>query len=255
MKVYDLTKAFNKHFRLKKTATAIGSALKKHKIRCGREHRDRLIDWRRLNTPGQELFIAKNYPGKSILEMTKLFNLRFKTARTQGQIKSFVKNHGIVSGRTGCFEKGHESWNKGTKGLVAANKTSFKKGRVPANIKPIGHERICHKYGFILIKINEKNPYTVAKTRYKHKHVYIWEQENGPVPNSMVVAFKDSDKTNCEPDNLMLISRAELLRLNRFGYKNMPAELKPSVLGMVKLMVKTHKKERKLTEGVRNGKR
>lgn len=73
--------------------------------------------------------------------------------------------------------------------------------------------------------------------------MYIWEQANGPVPKGMVVAFINGDK--CELENLMLISRPELLNLNRLGYKDMPAELKPSVLALSKLQVKTWAKEKK----------
>lgn len=61
----------------------------------------------------------------------------------------------------------------------------------------------------------------------------------GPVPKGMVVVLRDGDKLNIEPENLMLISRAELLRLNQCGYKDTPAELKPSVLAMARLEVKT----------------
>ncbi|MCK4789229.1 MAG: HNH endonuclease [Desulfobacteraceae bacterium] len=145
------------------------------------------------------------------------------------------------SGKTGRFQAGHVPWNDGTKGqgLTGANRKSFKKGNVPANRKPLWTERVCPKDGFILMKVPERNPYTGFSTRYKHKHVYIWEQEHGPVPKGMVVAFIDGDKTNCEPENLMLISRAELLALNQHGYKNMPDELKPNVLALSKLQAKT----------------
>ena len=178
--------------------------------------------------------------------MHVLFNERFGTDTTGQQIRTFVHNRRIISGRTGQFEKGHRPWNKGTKGcgLTTANKTSFKKGNVPPNRQPLGSERICSKDGFILIKILEKDPYTGFPTRYKHKHVYVWEQANGPVPKGMVVAFKDSNKTNIKIENLMLISRAELLCLNQHGYKDMPAELKPNVRVLVKLQVKTWAKEK-----------
>ena len=151
-----------------------------------------------------------------------------------------------TSGRTGQFEKGHRPWNTGTKGqgLTTANKGSFKKGHVSPNRKPLGSERICSKDGYILIKVAEKDPHTGFPTRYKHKHIYAWEQAHGPVPQGMVVAFKDSDKTHCELENLMVISRAELLCLNQKGYKGMPAELKPNVRVLVKLQVKTWAKEK-----------
>jgi len=61
----------------------------------------------------------------------------------------------------------------------------------------------------------------------------------------MVVAFINGDKTRCELENLMLISRAELLILNQYGYKDVPDELKPSVLALSKLQVKTWAKEKK----------
>lgn len=78
----------------------------------------------------------------------------------QQQLSAFVKRHKIKSGRTGQFKGGHKAWNAGSKGMMKANKESFKKGNLPGNIKPLGSERIDSKDGFILIKIAEKNPYT-----------------------------------------------------------------------------------------------
>ena len=71
---------------------------------------------------------------------------------------------------------------------------------------------------------------------------------NGPVPEGMVVAFRDSDKLNIEPENLMLISRAELLRLSQHGYKDAPDKLKLSILALTKLEVKTGVLRRKQSE-------
>ena len=236
-----LTRAFNAQFDMDKTEVAIKSALHNHRIFCGRKHKDRLISRLRIYTTEQAQFLRNNYAGRSVAELTAIFNDRFGTDKTTQQIKTFVSKRGITSGRTGCFEKGHKTWNAGTKGLglTGANKGSFKKGNVPANRKPLGSERICSKDGFMLIKIAEQDPHTGFPTRYKHKHVYIWEQAHGPVPEGMVVAFRDSDKLNIEPENLMLISRAELLRLNKNGYKETQDELKPSVLALSKLEVKT----------------
>lgn len=76
------------------------------------------------------------------------------------------------------------------------------------------------------------------------KHVHVWEQTHGPVPDGMVVVFRDGDKLNINPQNLMIVSRAELLRLNKRGYKNAPADLKPSILALAKLEVKTFSKQK-----------
>ena len=239
MNARDLAQAFNKKFGTAKTEDQIKSTLQNHRIRCGRKHKDRLISRFCIFTEEQVQFLRDNYAGRSCKEMTILFNDHFGTSRTKRQIKSATGNRHITSGRTGHFPEGSKPWNTGTKGLTGANVRSFKTGSVPANRKPLGTERICSKDGYILVKVAECDPHTGFPTRYKYKHVHIWEQANGPVPKGMIVAFIDGDMTRCELENLMLISRVELLSLNRHGYKDMPDELKPSVLALSKLQVKT----------------
>lgn len=246
MKIQDVAQAFNNRFHVLKTDVQIKSVLHKHKIKCGRKDKDRLIKRSRLFTEDQEQFVRDNYVTLGVKEISLLLKDRFKINKTPEQIKTYVQNHDIKSGRTGCFPKGHKSWNKGTKGLTSANSGSFTRGHAPLNLKPLGTERICSKDGFVLMKVAERDPYTGFPTRYKNKHVYLWEQENGPVPEGFVVAFIDSDKTNCEPDNLMLISRAELLILNQLGYKDTPDTLKPSVLALLKLKIKLFAKEKEM---------
>lgn len=170
--------------------------------------------------------------------MTYLFNRRFSANKTLRQITSFVKNHGLSNGRCGFFKIGHRPWNAGTKGVMKRNSGTFRKGNMPANTRPLGSERICSKDGFVLVKVSEKNPYTGAATRYKQKHVVIWEKANGPVPKGKVIMFKDSDQLNCCLENLICVSRSELLHLNWKQYKKVPKELKPSVLALVKVEAK-----------------
>ncbi len=245
--VRDLTTAFNAVFAADKTDVQIRSTLKRNGIKSG--HVPKLFaEFRllRVYTSDQAQFLLDNYAGRSVAELTAIFNDNFRADMTEQQIKSFVHNRGITCGRSGRFEKGHQPWNAGTKGkgLTGANARSFRKGSIPANRKPLGSERIDSKNGYIYIKVAEPDPHTGFPTRYKQKHVYVWEQAHGPVPDEMVVSFLDGDKRNIEPENLMLISRAELLRLNQRGYKNAPADLKPSVLALAKLEVKTFSKQK-----------
>jgi hypothetical protein len=235
--IRQLTPAFNAKFGESKTEVQIRSTLKNHRITCGRKPGERIY-FALLYTEEQVQFLRDNYQGRSVAELTALFNERFAAGKTEKQIKAFVSNRGITSGRTGQFEKGQTPWNHGVKGYMGPNPTSFKKGQAPPNRKPLGTERICSKDGFILIKIAETNPYTGFPTRYKHKHVHVWEQIHGPVPKGHVVSFIDGDKLNCEPENLMLLTRKELLCLNLHNYKDAPAELKPSVLALAKLEAK-----------------
>lgn len=183
-------------------------------------------------------FLRRGYRRMSLGDLTAAFVAEFGTAKTEAQIRSTVRNHHIKSGRTGQFEKGQKAWNEGVKGYMGANATSFKKGNKPPNRKPLGSERICPKDGFIMVKIKERDPYTGFPTRYKHKHVYLWEKKYGAVPEGHVVAFRDGNKLNCKLKNLMLITRSELLSLNLHNYREMPDELKPSLLVLAKLETK-----------------
>jgi len=67
------------------------------------------------------------------------------------------------------------------------------------------------------------------------------------VPKGHVVAFVDGNPKNCALDNLMLLTRTELLYLNQYGYKEQPDELKPSVLALVRLAAKADLREKGLS--------
>ena len=242
MAIRDLTPAFNAKFCQSKTRNQIQGTLSNHKILSGRKKSGRLMPCR-LYTSEEAQFLHDNYKNISIAELTELFNLRFKKNMTTQQIRTFTHNRGIISGRTGRFAKGNKPWNTGTKGKTTENRTSFKKGYVPPNRKPLGSERIDCRDGYVLIKIAEPDPHTIFPTRYKSKHVNIWETTHGrKVPEGFVVAFKDNNKLNFAAANLILISRAELLWLNKHGYKEAPAELRESLLILSKLEVKTSKR-------------
>ena len=187
-------------------------------------------------------FLRTGYRKMRLNVLTAAFNEKFGENRSEGSIRAALRNHRIRSGRTGQFVKGMRPWNTGTKGLTGKNRTTFRKGNVPPNRKPLWSKRVDSKDGYLLIKIPERDPYTGFPTRYKAKHKYIWEQENGPIPAGHAVIFKDGDRRNFEPENLMLVKRAELLALNNLGYKEAPAEVKPSILALSKLRIKMFKR-------------
>lgn len=164
-----------------------------------------------------------------INEYTKLFNEAFNCDKTTGQLHSLRKRKGWKTGRTGHFEKGHKpSPLAKPKG---PNKTSFKKGNKPHNWKPVGTE-IISTDGYRKVKVAEPNVWEFI-------HVKAWEESNGKIPEGMVIVFKDGNELNCSIDNLEIITRAEHLQLNKHNYKQCPEEIKPTVLGLAKLEVKT----------------
>lgn len=235
--IHITTKNFNKRFGMNKTPTQLKSLIVKNGIRCGRITGQMNKGVLRAYTPEQKAWVVENYPRLKLEDLTTAFNEKFQTNKTVQQIRSFTRNHKIHSGRTGQFKKGQKSWNKGTKGLTSANKTSFKKGQVPHNHRPVGSERIS-KDGYVQVKTKEPRTWEL-------KHRLVWEKEAGPVPNDHVVFHKDGDKLNNSPDNLCLISRTELIRLNQMSrtddlrYTELPEELKSTVLLLAKVKAAT----------------
>ncbi|KKB80822.1 hypothetical protein VW35_01025 [Devosia soli] len=162
--------------------------------------------------------------------------------------KALCTRKGWKTGRTGCFVKGAAPVNKGVpcppgKGgrHPNARKTQFKKGSVSHTYRGHGHERIDSKDGYVVMIVEETNPWTGAKTRPVHKHVYLWEKANGPVPEGFCLKCVDSNKLNTDPSNWELIPRSILPRLNggkasrTIAYDSAPAELKPAILAVAKI--------------------
>jgi hypothetical protein len=189
-------------------------------------------------------FITKEYTNLSRKELTAAVNKRYGLKITERQMESFVKNHKICSGRTGYFEKGHKSWNAGTNGICKPNSGCFRKGHMPANIRHLGAERKETKQGYTLIKVTERNPYTGAPTRFREKHIVLWEQAHGRVPPGKCVVFVDGDNRHISIDNLVLIDRALHARLNRNHYAKSPEEIKPSIIALSKLQTAMGRRKR-----------
>ncbi len=240
MGVADLTRVFNKKFRMYRSQEQIRATLTRNKITCGRKtgalNRGKL----RIFTRDQDLYLREAYKSKTLVEIAEDMNAHFGLSLTADQLKSYCGNHKIHSGRTGCFEKGHRSWNAGTKGagLTGPNSGSFKKGSVPPNRKPLGSERIDTKDGYIYIKVAETDPYTGFPTRYKLKHHHVWEQYYGPIPDGKIVTFIDGNKLNCAIDNLEMITLAENAVLNKLGVRYAPDDMRPAVKNLVKLTMR-----------------
>ncbi len=238
MRIQELTEAFNKKFELNKKRAAIHTVLTKRGYKCGRKPGWLKGERSVLFTKEQVAFIKNQYKIYSHRELTVVFNKAFKTEIEASQIRSFVHNQGIDSGRNGHFGEGHVSWNKGSKGLTSRNKTSFKKGTIPPNRLPLWSERITVD-GYVEVKIDEPNPYVPGQmTRWKLKHLYLWIKENGPLPEGHMLTFLDGDKENCEPANMLLISRKINAYLNHNGLSDLTGEHKTTAILMAEVAQK-----------------
>ena len=185
------------------------------------------IEWLRVNAPG-----------KLRKDLLTMFNKRFDTDISFNQLCGTMKRYQIRNGVNGQFQKGHIPYTKGKKGItLGGRETQFKKGNMPHNHLPVGTERIAFN-DYIQVKVAE------PKT-WKGKHVVIWEQVNGPVPEGHVVIFGDGNKRNFDLDNLILVSKKQLMAMNTNGLIQDNAELTRTAIIVADLYLKIGEMKRK----------
>lgn len=163
-------------------------------------------------------------------KLAELFNAKFKTQVSSNGLEQKCRKIGLVCPNNGCFKKGSVPANKGTKGLMKANKTSFSPGNRPLNSKKVGSistRRDKNGSLYMHIKIEEQN-------KWQMLHVYIYENKHGKIPKGYCVIFKDKNTLNTRLDNLMLVSRDELARLNQ-KYAHIDKSLKDTALQVIKI--------------------
>ncbi|WP_418592059.1 HNH endonuclease signature motif containing protein [Ponticoccus sp. (in: a-proteobacteria)] len=167
---------------------------------------------------------------------------------------SLCKRKGWMTGRSGQFRSGQEPHNKGKPMPSHPNsrRTQFKAGAKPHTYRGPGHERIDSKEGYVILIVDEPNPWTGASTRPVHKHRWLWEKKNGPVPDGCVLKCLDGDKTNTDPGNWKAVPRSVLPRLAgrwNIPYDSAPDELKPALLAIAEIehAIRERRQDRKRT--------
>lgn len=145
-------------------------------------------------------WVEDNQEGISRKELAEKFNAEFDRTLSGDNLGGLCKRKGWNNGLDTRFHEDQVSWNKGTKGLTSRNRTTFKKGQLPHNHKPVGHEYKTVD-GYIMIK-------TAEPKTFELKHRYVWRLANGEIPKGHVIRFLDNDRTNCAIDNLMCVPMA-----------------------------------------------
>ena len=194
-----------------------------------------------IYTDEEHAFMKEYVPGHSYAEIQKAFTEKFGWNITTTQIKSYIGNHKLNTGRTGCFPKGNVPRNKGQKMppevYEKAKATMFQKGHVPKNHRPVGSERIS-KDGYIEVKVAEHK-------KWRLKHNVVWEAHNGPIPKGSIVIFLDGNPTNLDISNLQCITRAENLYLNRYDMRFSDSDSTLTATNIAKLSCKVAELTRK----------
>lgn len=121
------------------------------------------------------------------------------------------------------FKKGQKPWNDGIKYSVVpenSKKTQFKPGDLPWNTREIGdisirNDKSGNKYQMIKVE---------GSKRLIMLHRHLWMKANGPIPDNMIIRFKDGNTLNCDLDNLELIDRKTHMKKNTF--LNLPEDIR-----------------------------
>ena len=199
---------------------------------------------------GMYEYIRDNSWGVSSEEMVERVKELFGYEMNQHQMKCFRQRHGIKSGVTGWFQKGHEPGTKGKtieeicKGdpekLAKVRATWFKKGQRPHNQHQIGDVTVVNGY-----KIRKKSMTGTQWERWELLHRAVWEEHNGPIPEGMIVTFKDGDHMNCDISNLMLITKAQNSVMTKKGYRSKNPEITEVGATLAALAIATKERRKK----------
>lgn len=195
--------------------------------------RKRLHKW----SEEEKEYLASIAKGNSYKEIAKLMKNKFSYDFTDQQIKGAMARYKIRTEATGCFRKGSVPWNKGLKGYMGANKTSFKKGTIPPNQVPVGTESYV-KGGYIKVKVADPN-------KWELKQRFIYKQHHGEVPKGYSIIFADGNIYNYDIDNLIAVSRAELLVINNNKLIYEDKELTKVGVNIAKILSKVSKLKNK----------
>lgn len=129
------------------------------------------------------------------------------------------------------FKPGHVPANKGKKGISypGMEATQFKPGHKSCNWMPLDSLRLS-KEGYLQRKVTDTG---YPPHDWQGVHLLLWAEHYGPVPLGYAVGFIDGDKTHIAIDNLVLLSRRDLMRRNTIH--NYPPEIKQVIRLTAKL--------------------
>lgn len=187
---------------------------------------------KRIYTNEELAYVRKIIKGVPRKEVFEKFNNKFEPIKFS-QFLSLLSNHRITNGISSKFKKGSVPANKGTKGMSKANSGSFGRGRETHNKAKIGKETIT-KEGYVRVKVGYPNI-------WKLKQRIVWEKEKGEIPKGMYVLFLDRNKLNCSIENLALVTKSEMLIINKMKLTKDDAELTSIGLNVAKLIDKVNK--------------
>ena len=181
-------------------------------------------------TPEEGDWLKERLPTAPRREIQDAFEARFGRRPKLCTLDNWATRYGLRGApNAGRFYKG-QPYNPNS-GMKGPNSTSFKRGHRNNPEEPLYAERVrfpsAGKQGrgirapTLMIKVPGPSPYESHKraninqrAHWIPKARYVWEQAHGPAPDGMAVVCRDGDSLNCALDNLELVSRGVLARMN-----------------------------------------
>lgn len=150
-------------------------------------------------------FLKEYVPGHSLKEISIAFNEKFGLHIKTTALERYMHRNNIHTGNTGYFKTNHK----------------------PTNKVPVGTERIrkTRKNKYIVVKVAEPDIWEL-------KHLLVYKQAYGAVPEKKVVIFLDGNSLNPQLDNLMEVDKQIHLIMNR---NNLPRNSKEETLASIQL--------------------
>lgn len=252
----ELAEELKERFNFEKTPEALHSWCSARKL-CFKPRKGRQCPELSKYPKEMHAFVREVAAGRSYKDIAQMINERFGDGTINGEkVRSYLKNHKIKTGRTGCFQKGHVPWSKGKKidEVIKDPKkrqrfyeNQFRKGDTAHNTLPVG-TIVKNCDGYLMRK---KQMEGGQWERWEFLHRAVWEEHNGPIQEGMLIAFKDSNPENCVLENLMLISKAEHAAMNIRGYRCEDPEMTTAGLTIIRInrrMGELSRKRRKSDE-------
>ena len=191
----------NKKFNLNLSLRQLNNCMSNNNIK---------VNIRHVWTDEQVEYLKKIAEGTPRKEIVKKLNDKFDLSLTLIQVRDCMNNRNIRNNLDTRF-------------------SSEEGGNRCVQRKPIGCETKWDR-GYVRVKLGEN--------KWEFKQRYVWKQHYGEIPKDYSVIFLDGNLDNFDIDNLVLVSRRELMRYNSMKLKSNDIEVNKTAVNLAKLMAK-----------------